>query len=102
MHLFAVTLTSALEAARIDERARSVAATHCDSSELDGLSAPVQRYFRTVLEDGQPIIAEARAGTVKKVEVMAPWEGSFSNFQPCDGMNMPSPAAGQLVECHVV
>jgi hypothetical protein len=93
MHLFAVALPSALEAARIEERARSAAAAHYDSPELDDLPAPVQCYFRTVLEDGQPIIAEARVGTVKKVEVMAPWEGSFSNFQPCDGMNTPSTAA---------
>jgi hypothetical protein len=30
-----------------------------DARELEGLPAPVQRYFRTVLTDGQPIIAAA-------------------------------------------
>jgi hypothetical protein len=28
-----------------------------DFSELDGLPAPVQRYFRRVLKDGQPVVA---------------------------------------------
>ncbi len=31
-----------------------------DFRELDGLPAVVQRYFRTVLEDGQPVVAAAR------------------------------------------
>ncbi|MEO9148929.1 MAG: DUF6544 family protein [Burkholderiaceae bacterium] len=38
-----------------------------DARELDGLPAPVQRYFRTVLKDGQPSIAAATfelAGTI--------------------------------------
>ncbi len=37
-----------------------------DAQELEGLPAPVQRYFRAVLKDGQPIIAAAsldQAGT---------------------------------------
>ncbi len=50
------TLTSRLEAARIDEQARSPSPARYDSRELDGLPAPVQRYFRAVLKDGQPII----------------------------------------------
>jgi len=38
-----------------------------DAHEIDGLPAPVQRYFRAVLKDGQPIIAAATfelAGTI--------------------------------------
>lgn len=31
-----------------------------DEKELEGLPAPVQRYFRAVLKDGQPIVAAAR------------------------------------------
>ncbi len=31
-----------------------------DAREIDGLPAPVQRYFRAVLKDGQPLIAAAR------------------------------------------
>jgi hypothetical protein len=31
--------------------------THYDARELEGLPAPVQRYFRKVLRDGQPLIS---------------------------------------------
>lgn len=40
-----------LEAAR-----RPMAVTRYDVAELEGLPAPVQRYFRAVLRDGQPIV----------------------------------------------
>ncbi|MEP6722103.1 MAG: DUF6544 family protein, partial [Variovorax sp.] len=51
-----------LEAARLP-----AAAGHYDAREIDGLPAPVQRYFRAVLKDGQPLIAAATfelAGTI--------------------------------------
>jgi hypothetical protein len=51
------TLTSRLEAARIDEKVRPPSPARFDSRELEGLPAPVQRYFRAVLKEGQPIIA---------------------------------------------
>jgi hypothetical protein len=51
------TLTSRLEAARIDEKAQSPSPARYDSRELEGLPAPVQRYFHAVLKEGQPIIA---------------------------------------------
>jgi hypothetical protein len=41
-----------LEAGRIDPGPL----TRYDARELEGLPAPVQRYFRTVLKDGQPIV----------------------------------------------
>ena len=52
------TLTSRLDAARIDEKTRppSPPATF-DSRELEVLPAPVQRYFRAVLKEGQSVIA---------------------------------------------
>lgn len=53
------TLISRLEAARVDEKAQSPSPLRYDSRELEGLPAPVQRYFRAVLKDGQPIIAAA-------------------------------------------
>jgi hypothetical protein len=53
------TLTSRLEAARIDEKAQSPSPPRYDSRELEGLPAPVQRYFRAVLKEGQPVIAAA-------------------------------------------
>ena len=53
------TLISRLDAARVDEKAQSPSAPRYDSRELEGLPAPVQRYFRAVLKDGQPIITAA-------------------------------------------
>jgi len=53
-------LARRLEAARHDEALRASRPsqpTHYDPRELEGLPAPVQRYFRAVLADGQPIIA---------------------------------------------
>jgi hypothetical protein len=46
-----------IDAARIDANARPPHPTHYDSRELEGLPAPVQRYFRAVLNEGQPIVA---------------------------------------------
>jgi hypothetical protein len=46
-----------LDAARIGADGRLAA--RFDARELEGLPAPVQRYFRAVLKDGQPIIAAA-------------------------------------------
>jgi hypothetical protein len=40
------------------QRLRSVPG-HYDARELEGLPAPVQRYFRAVLREGQPLIASA-------------------------------------------
>ncbi|MFN0186144.1 MAG: DUF6920 family protein [Aquabacterium sp.] len=40
-----------LESARLPARA-----SRYDASELAGLPAPVQRYFRAVLKDGQPVV----------------------------------------------
>lgn len=51
------TLTGRLEAARTDEEVRPPSPGRYDSGELEGLPAPVQRYFRAVLKEGQPIIA---------------------------------------------
>jgi hypothetical protein len=50
-------LQADLEAGRLDGKpgARALP-TRYDARELEGLPAPVQRYFRTVLKDGQPII----------------------------------------------
>lgn len=48
-------LNERLEAAR-----RPLSPARYDAArELEGLPAPVQRYFRTVLTDGQPLVAAA-------------------------------------------
>ena len=62
------TQTNQLELGRVDVQSpapgplRSPA--RFDARELEGLPAPVQRYFRAVLTDGQPIIV---AGTIEMV-----------------------------------
>jgi hypothetical protein len=48
------TLLGRLEAARLPPTA-----SHYDARELEGLPAPVQRYFRAVLKDGQRLITAA-------------------------------------------
>jgi hypothetical protein len=61
------TLTGRLEAARIEDKVRPPSPARFDSRELEGLPAPVQRYFRAALKEGQPIIAAASvelAGTI--------------------------------------
>ena len=50
-------LTGRLEAGRINEKVRPPSPARFDARELEGLPAPVQRYFRAVLKEGQPIIA---------------------------------------------
>jgi hypothetical protein len=50
-------LTHSLEAARIDDKARSESPARFNSRELQDLPAPVQRYFRAVLKEGQPIVS---------------------------------------------
>jgi len=48
-------LWARLDAARAPVRPQTV-----DFRELEGLPAPVQRYFRVVLEEGQPMVAGVR------------------------------------------
>jgi hypothetical protein len=50
-------LTRLLEATRLDGRVRSAIPTRFDSRELQHLPEPVQRYFRRVLKEGQPIVS---------------------------------------------
>ncbi|MDP2835118.1 MAG: hypothetical protein Q8Q28_17810 [Pseudomonadota bacterium] len=71
------TLTSRLEAARISENVRPPPLARFDSRELEGLPAPVQRYFRAVLKEGQPIIAAATvelAGTINLSATDEQWK----------------------------
>jgi hypothetical protein len=50
-------LTRKLEAARLDDKSRSASPVRFDSRELEGLPRPVERYFRAVLTEGQPIVS---------------------------------------------
>jgi hypothetical protein len=51
------TRTDLLESGHVGVQGRLASPTRFDARELDGLPAPVQRYFRAVLTDGQPIVA---------------------------------------------
>jgi hypothetical protein len=51
-------LGAGLEAGRVDTRPGALSPSpRYDARELEGLPAPVRRYFRAVLQDGQPFIA---------------------------------------------
>lgn len=72
-------LLAGLEAARLP-----VTPTHYDAArELEGLPAPVQRHFRAVLSDGQPMVAAAsieHRGTFNLGETGDRWK-PFSSRQ---------------------
>jgi hypothetical protein len=63
------THTSQLESGRVD-----VLPARYDARELEGLPAPVQRYFRAVLTDGQPIIAAATIEMTGRINMSATTE----------------------------
>ena len=65
-------LRARLYAARVPVRPRTV-----DFRELEGLPAPVQRYFRVVLKEGQPTVAGVRvqhSGTFNTGETTDQWK----------------------------
>jgi hypothetical protein len=55
-----LALTQSLDNAAIDNEADPSRPTRYNARELDGLPAPVQRYFRLVLKDGQPTTPSAQ------------------------------------------
>lgn len=71
------THTSLLESGNVGAQGRFPAPARFDAHELEGLPAPVQRYFRTVLTDGQPIIAGATiemTGTINMSATAEQWK----------------------------
>lgn len=71
-------LMAQLDAARV-----APAPARYNARELDGLPAPVQRYFRAALQDGQPIIAAAtvdHTGTFNLGETTDNWK-PFTSHQ---------------------
>ena len=57
--------------------------TRYDARELEGLPAPVQRYFRAVLRDGQPIVSAVTiemAGTINMSATTEQWK-QFTSTQ---------------------
>ena len=75
-------LTEGLHA-RLEAAHQPPTMDHYDAREIEGLPAPVQRYFRTVLTDGAPIVTAARvehAGTFNMGEDTDQWK-PFSSQQ---------------------
>jgi hypothetical protein len=71
-------LHTKMEAARV-----LITPTSYDPRELEGLPAPVQRYFRTVLKEGQPLVVAVsieHAGTFNIGETTEQWK-PFSSTQ---------------------
>jgi len=65
-------LHARMEAARVP-----IAPTSYDPRELEGLPAPVQRYFRTVLKEGQPLVVAVsieHTGTFNMGETKEQWK----------------------------
>nr|MDQ5828243.1 hypothetical protein [Chloroflexota bacterium] len=65
-------LRARLDAARVPLQPQTI-----DSRELEGLPAPVQRYFRVVLKEGQPMVAGVRVqhtGTFNVGETTDQWK----------------------------
>ena len=81
------TQTSQLESGRVETRSpaqgRLPSPARFDARELEGLPAPVQRYFRAVLMDGHPIIGAATidmAGTINMSATAEQWK-PFTSHQ---------------------
>jgi hypothetical protein len=71
------THTSLLESGSVGAQGRLPSPARFDAHELEGLPAPVQRYFRAVLTDGQPIIAAATiemTGTINMSATAEQWK----------------------------
>ncbi len=51
---------TAAQIAELTRESQRAGTTTYDSAQLQGLPAPVERYFRTVLRDGQPLIRRAQ------------------------------------------
>ncbi len=71
------------QVALLDAARKPMLSGRYDARELQGLPAPVQRYFRAVLKDGQPIIATATfelAGTINMSTTGENWK-PFTSWQ---------------------
>lgn len=65
--------------ARLNAGRQPITPTAYDARVIEGLPAPVQRYFRAVLKDGQPMIAAIKlthAGQFSLGEAEPKWPGN--------------------------
>jgi len=71
------THTTPLESGSVGAQGRLPSPARFDAHELEGLPPPVQRYFRQVLTDGQPIIVSATiemTGTINMSATAEQWK----------------------------
>jgi hypothetical protein len=69
--------SSVLDSGSVDAAGRRPSPARFDARELENLPAPVQRYFRAVLTDGQPIIASVAiemTGTINMSATAEQWK----------------------------
>lgn len=83
------THTDQLDAGRVEVAGWQASARRFDARELDGLPAPVQRCFRAVLKDGQPIVGAATiemAGTINLSATAEQWKPFTSHQRVVTGV----------------
>jgi hypothetical protein len=83
----------ALQASRLDVSAQQKSVTRYDSRELDGLPAPVQRYFRAALTEGQPMVTAVTMQQVGTINMSATGEQRMpftASPSPCNSHSPPS------------
>lgn len=69
---------------RLDAQRLNPVPKRVSSKDFEGLPQPVQRYFRTVLTDGQPVVASARIahrGELKTVHLRPGGERGKARFR---------------------
>jgi hypothetical protein len=77
------TLTQHLEASRTAGRIQPTSSARFDPRELHDLPAPVQRYFRAALKEGQPVVSALTidmAGTFNMAATAEQWQ-PFTSWQ---------------------
>ena len=70
-------MVQGLDGALLESPGNPARATRYDERELEGLPLPVQRYFRAVLKDGQPMVAATKielAGTFNMSATGEQWK----------------------------
>ena len=81
---------------RLEAAKRPIDPKVFNRGELESVPAPVQRYFRAVLEDGQPIVAAVsveHTGTFNMGEAADQWKPFTSTQRVIDGEAAVDPGA---------
>lgn len=76
---------------RVDVSRSAARATYSVASDLDGVPVAVQRYFRTVLRDGQPLVRRARFRQEGEF-LIKPERGTWVPFAATQDVGVAPPA----------